>query len=174
MQSEPTIVIDTREQSPYEFPSRTTVRKALPAGDYSLAGLECQVSVERKTLNDFVQTVIGKRERFRRELLKLAAYDRACVVVEASMDDIVRGIYLTGAHPSAVFGAAISIIVDYGIPIYFCSDRPCAKQFVERYLLRCYRRAMQCKQHQQQICCNCEGESQKSSTPETTSAQAGS
>ena len=37
-----TVVVDTREQEPYSFDSDkvSAVRKALPAGDYSLVGLE--------------------------------------------------------------------------------------------------------------------------------------
>ena len=80
-----TLIIDTREQEPYSFDPRlaTAVRRALPAGDYSVDGLEACVAVERKTLDDFVSTVIHSRERFRAELQKLAGYRAACVVVEA-------------------------------------------------------------------------------------------
>lgn len=147
-----TIVVDTREQEPYSFPPArfTTERRALPAGDYSLAGLEHQVAVERKTAEDFVHTVIRDRERFRRELLKLAEYDRACVVVEAGLDDILSGAYHSGAHPASVVGAALSIIVDYGVPVFFCSNRQCARRFVEEYLLRYHRRSEDSCQRQQQ------------------------
>jgi ERCC4-type nuclease len=65
-----TVVVDTREQEPYSFDSDkvSAVRKALPAGDYSLVGLEERVAVERKSLTDFVSTVIRGRKRFHREL----------------------------------------------------------------------------------------------------------
>lgn len=146
-----TVVVDTREQEPYSFPPRRFVveRRALPAGDYSLAGLEREVAVERKTAEDFVHTVIRDRDRFRKELLKLAEYDRACVVIEAGLDDLLGGAYRSGAHPSSVVGAALSIIVDYGIPVYFCSNRQCACRFVEEYLLRYYRRSQDSCQQQQ-------------------------
>ena len=55
------------------------------------------------------------------------------------MRDVIEGAYGTGAHPNAVFGAAISICVDWGVPVYFCGDRQTAKQFVEAYLERCAR-----------------------------------
>ena len=47
-----TVVVDTREQEPYTFESGCTevVRRALPAGDYSIEGHEDSVAVERKTL----------------------------------------------------------------------------------------------------------------------------
>jgi len=166
-----TVVIDTREQEPYSFPPRRFLveRRALPAGDYSLAGLEHVVAVERKTAEDFVHTVIRDRDRFRRELLKLAEYDRACVVVEAGLDDLLSGAYRSGAHPSSVVGAALSIIVDYGIPVYFCSDRQCARRFVEEYLLRYHRRSEAlCQQQQQNTPESGERSSGSSSLPPTS------
>lgn len=74
-----TVVVDTREQEPYSFDSDkvSAVRKALPAGDYSLVGLEERVAVERKSLTDFVSTVIRGRKRFHRELEKLSAYAKS-------------------------------------------------------------------------------------------------
>jgi DNA excision repair protein ERCC-4 len=136
------IVVDTREQEPYAFesPRVTSVRMALPAGDYSIAGLETVVAVERKTLDDFVSTVIWSRERFRRELERLGTYAAACVVVEADLRDVLTGNYWSEAHPSSVLGAVLSIIVDSGVPVFFCSDRHAARLFVERYLLRCHAR----------------------------------
>ena len=41
--------------------------------------------MERKTLDDFVCTVIRSRARFSRELRRLGGYRAACVVVEASI-----------------------------------------------------------------------------------------
>lgn len=41
-----TIVIDTREQQPYAFGCASERRK-LDAGDYSVAGCESQIAVER-------------------------------------------------------------------------------------------------------------------------------
>ena len=133
------IVIDTREQEAYEFPAErvVSIRRALPAGDYCLDGLETEFAVERKSLADFVHTVIRGRERFRKELLKLQSYRRACVVLEGGMPDIMQARYPGGAHPASVLGALISIIVDYDIPVYYCGDRQHACRFVEDYLRRC-------------------------------------
>ncbi len=60
------IVVDTREQEPYGFDAGRVrvIRRALPAGDYSLEGMESTVAVERKSLPDFVSTVIHSRPRF--------------------------------------------------------------------------------------------------------------
>jgi ERCC4-type nuclease len=137
------LVCDTREIEPYSFPPDrvATVRRALPAGDYSLEGMEKRVAVERKTLPDLVQTVIRERERFRRELQLLSGYEAACVVVEAQLSGVLGGRYRGGVHPSSVLGAVVSIILDHGVPVFFCGNRPCARQFTEAYLLRFHRKS---------------------------------
>ena len=137
-----TIIIDTREQEGYSFDPRlaTTVRRALPAGDYSVAGLENTVAVERKSLDDFVSTVIHSRERFRNELRKLAGYRAACVVVEGGVLDVLLHRYRGDAHPNAVVGSSLSIILDFRIPVFFCSNRQAACQFVQAYLLAAHAR----------------------------------
>jgi ERCC4-type nuclease len=98
------------------------------------------VAVERKSLADFISTVIRGRERFHKELKRLAEYEAACIVVEADLADIIEGKYVSGAHPNSVLGAAISIIVDFGIPVFFCGSRQAACRFVEAYLLRFYKK----------------------------------
>jgi DNA excision repair protein ERCC-4 len=137
-----TVVVDTREQEPYSFDARLVAveRRALLAGDYSVAGLEDQVAVERKSLDDFVSTVIRGRMRFRKELRKLAGYRAACVVVEAGVADVLQKRYCGDAHPNAVLGSALSIILDFGIPVFFCSSRQAACQFAQAYLLAAHAR----------------------------------
>ena len=146
-----TIIADTREQLPYAFESRwaVTVRRALPAGDYSVEGWETSVAVERKTIEDFVHSVIRDRDRFKKELTKLSEYPHACVVVEAGLTDVLLVRYSSGAHPNSVFGAVVSICVDHGVPVYFCGDRQTARKFTQEYLLRAVKKLRsECKQQE--------------------------
>ncbi len=138
----PTIVIDSREQEPYSFDPWLigAVRRALKAGDYSIAGLEDQVAVERKTLDDFVSTVIHRRRRFREELRKLSHYRAACVVVEAGFLDVLGKRYRGQARPAAVVGSTLSILLDYGVPVVFCGNRQAACYFTEAFLLAAWKR----------------------------------
>jgi ERCC4-type nuclease len=129
------LVIDTREKEQYSF-RVASIRKKLDAGDYSIEGLETRIAVERKTLDDFVGTVIRARGRFYRELQRLERYARACVVVEADLEDVLHGRYRGDAHPHSILGSALAISVDFGIPVFFCSNRQIACHFVEGYLLR--------------------------------------
>jgi DNA excision repair protein ERCC-4 len=132
------IVVDTREQEPYVFdPERVTIiRRKLPAGDYSLDGHETMVAAERKSLDDYVASVVRDRDRFARELRILSGYEVACVVVEATLEDVLAHRYRSDAHPNAVLGATLSIIVGRSVPVFFCGDRQIARRFVEGLLCR--------------------------------------
>ena len=117
----------------------TVIRRALPFGDYSLPGFETSMAIERKSLADYVGTVIHGRDRFARELTGLAQYDFGCVVVEGSLEDIAAHRYRSDASPNSLLGTTYSIIADYHVPVFFCGDRQLACRFVEG-LLRRYRR----------------------------------
>lgn len=139
----PIVVVDTREQQPYSFdPAHVTcVRRALPAGDYSLEGYEMAVAIERKSLEDFVASAITNQARFARELRALSEYDLRCIVVEASLEDILARRYRSGAHPNSVVGATLAMFVDYGVPVLFCGDRQIACRVVEGILRRYHQKA---------------------------------
>jgi ERCC4-type nuclease len=118
------------------------VRRALIAGDYALDGRENQLVIERKSLDDYVSSVIRTRERFLRELEVLATCSMPYIVVEASLDDVNEHRYRAGIHPNAVLGATWAIIVDYGVPVFFAGDRQLACRFGEGLLLRAHQKAI--------------------------------
>jgi len=135
------IVVDSREQTPWAFRCES-IRKALPAGDYSIEGLESKVAVERKSLADFTSTVNHDAERFARELLLLATYRAACVVVEADLDAVLRGMRkddLRGASPASVLGASLHVSIKYRVPVFWCGSRQAARAFTEGFLRMCAR-----------------------------------
>lgn len=56
------IIIDTREQQPWNFPEHSTAVKKLDTGDYSVEGLEDILCIERKkSVNEFANNIIEKR-----------------------------------------------------------------------------------------------------------------
>lgn len=130
------IVIDTREQEPYSF-ACPVVRAKLDAGDYSVAGFEHRTAVERKSLPDFVHTVIHDFTRFNAELDKLAGMDAASIVIEADLDDVLRGVHgdsLRSVAPQSVLGAALYIALHWRVPIYWCGSRQAACAFTDAFL----------------------------------------
>jgi ERCC4-type nuclease len=113
------VVVDTREQAPWPFdPNDVTVTQAaLRAGDYSVAGLEGRVALERKSLGDYVNTVIHDWLRFRKELTRLSGYDVAAVVVEADLRQVYDHEYESDAAPNSVLGRTHGILIDHGVPV---------------------------------------------------------
>jgi len=133
------VVIDSREKHPYSF-SFPTVRRKLDAGDYSIEGFEAVAAIERKEINDYVQTVIYQKDRFKKELAKMARYRLKAIVVEASMADILAGRYEGHVPPRSVIGATAGIILGFGVPIHFCCNRQIALHFTETLLAKFYER----------------------------------
>lgn len=119
------IVTDSREQRPFAFHGRpvTVTVGTLEAGDYSLAGFERRVAVERKALEDLVACLGRERERFERELVRLRGWEVAAVVVEAPVVALRTGRYLSGLNPSAAWQSIIALSTRWRIPFFFCTGR---------------------------------------------------
>ncbi len=128
------IVVDSREHYPYRFTKQqaTTVRAALPAGDYavlSAAGMPIAV-VERKSLADLAGSLNNGTLVF--ELAKLAEVRRAAVVVEDRYGNLLKHAYA----PSGFLPDMLARVqVRYPeIPILFLETRPLAEEWTFRYL----------------------------------------
>ncbi len=130
------IIIDTREKDEYEFDGTVAIKQKLDAGDYSVAGLENRISIERKNIDDFVGTVIYQKERFHEELIALTSLDFAAIVVEASLTDILDHRYKSDVNPISVIGAVVAIMVEYRIPIIFSGSRQLACHLTHEILKR--------------------------------------
>lgn len=106
-----TVIIDTREQSPFPFKGFRadakharqvqgqkiipdlyipTERSGLPTGDYSIQGHESSIAIERKSLTDLYGTLGSGRDRFERELDRLSKFQVAHVVVESDWMTALR------------------------------------------------------------------------------------
>jgi ERCC4-type nuclease len=135
------ILIDTREQNPLTFErfQVETERATLPAGDYSIAGFQDRVAIERKELNDLIACLMnGNRDRFERELAKLRFYDLAAVVVEASLEDVSNGRYHSEMKPHAALQSIFAFTVRYRVPFVWAGNRAGAEyatySLLEKYL----------------------------------------
>ena len=135
------IVSDSREQAPFRFEgfACTVEIGTLAAGDYSVAGFERRVAVERKELQDLIGCLGADRERFQRELARLRGYDCAAVVVEAPVMALRTGRYLGRLDAGAAWQTVLAFSMRYRIPFIFCADRADAEA-VTFDLLRHYAR----------------------------------
>lgn len=148
-----TIVIDGRERAPFQFMGLNKVVNGelvqqlveveygrLDSGDYSLAGFEKLVGVERKSLEDLYSTLGSGRERFEREHERLAEMKTACVVVEADWHTVInQPPAQSSLNPLSVLGTSISWYQRYGIAWYMLPGRRAAESFTYKFLEMFYR-----------------------------------
>jgi ERCC4-type nuclease len=133
----PCVIIDSREppHTRYRFDGLPSRVAALHTGDYSLAGYEDRVVVERKEHSDAYSCCGANRARFVRCLERLAALDRAAIVIEASLADFSIPPPRTRIDARQAVGSYISWSCTYRIPVFFCGTREYAERVTLRFLL---------------------------------------
>lgn len=135
-----TLLVDTREQVPYQFRDCGMVvkqrREGLRTGDYSLEGYESHVCAERKSLQDLYGTLGQGRERFSREIERMAAMNISVIVVEASWRQTLEE-PPTMLAPASVAGTVHAWTVRYPrVHWMFAGDRAAGERFTLEFLSR--------------------------------------
>src|SRR5271167_1971536 len=101
----PIIIVDSREQCPFNFGPFPIERRTLKTGDYSVKtkdlNLVSRVAIERKSLPDLLGCIGQSRQRFERELVRLSALEYGALVFEFSMLDLLTGGEYSDVHPRA-------------------------------------------------------------------------
>jgi len=143
------VIIDTREQLPYNFTLEST-RAALKTGDYSLAGLESVVSIERKSLDDFIGCITAGRERFEKELSRADTLERFWVVIEANLTSIESGLYRSKVNPESVLGTLAAWSNRYKVCFMFADNRKSGQKLTERLLKHAWNEYL--KRQQSKVC----------------------
>ncbi len=129
----PVVVIDTREQVPLAFHRLESVSGTLQSGDYSIAGLEHQFAVERKTIADFVGCCTGEsRDRFERELHRLRGFRFARLLVIGAEDDILQHRYRSNIASKAVWHTLRAFEVRY-VPVVWALNAGRAAELIETW-----------------------------------------
>lgn len=133
------IVIDSREQKPFEFKKHPTVIDTCDVGDYQLADFKNQVAVERKSLEDLVSCCGKERNRFEKQLLRLQGVNERLVIVEASWNQIEMGQWRSKVTPLVVQNSILGWIAK-GIPFVLAGSRDKAADITEEFLWLTWRR----------------------------------
>ena len=130
----PTIVIDTREQTPLCFRRLPSRQGTLQSGDYSIAGCEQLFAIERKTISDRVGCCTGEsRARFERELHRLRGFRFRRLVIIGTELEIQQGVAFSRLSPKSVMGSLASFEIRYDLPVLFCATAERAAQQVETW-----------------------------------------
>ena len=121
------LIRDTWEQNGYTFgflPQDQVKVGTLPTGDYSIEGLEDQVTIERKSLADPFGTIGGLRKRFQRELKRMTSFKYAAVVIEADWPTIYQSPPpCFELSPKSVRGSVIAWNIRHRVMFWTMPDR---------------------------------------------------
>jgi len=121
-----TVYVDARERNPKIIEwlkGKATVRmQNLPVGDYLVSD---RIVVERKTVKDFLQSLIDKRLLSQmRELVR--NFPHVVLVLEGHEDLFSE----RNIHPNAIRGALASLILDFGASIIPTKDEEDSAAFI--------------------------------------------
>jgi DNA excision repair protein ERCC-4 len=126
------IIVDTREQLPWEFKGFNSIKRGLKTGDYSVRFLDVdydnEIILERKSLDDFVGVTAQGRERFERELVRSMEIPHFFIIIEGSWEQIEKHAYHSQINPNSVIGSILSWQIKYGCNIILAGDRTRAKR----------------------------------------------
>jgi hypothetical protein len=142
-----TIIIDTREQIPWEFGFHNTAKKKLDTGDYTIEGFENILAIERKKSVSEIATNLSE-SRFSDVLDRLSKIKHSYMVFEFSLDevysfpvgsDIPKKLWdklrISGNY---IIKRLIEIQLKYNIQVVFCGDSDNAEKFSASLMKRIY------------------------------------
>lgn len=150
MNSDPfTIIVDTREQIPWEFGHHNTAKRKLDTGDYSIEGLENILAIERKKSVGELATNLSE-SRFKDVLNRLSKIKHPYMVFEFSLDEVYQfpvgsdipkkmwdKLRITGNY---IVKRLVEIQLEHNIQIVFCDDANNAEKFTVSLMKRIYER----------------------------------
>ena len=129
-----TILTDTREQRPYTFRQYSDVKTesaTLRTGDYSIAGFQDKITIERKSLTDLFGSCGSGRKRFEAEFKRMAGYDVAGLVIESDFLDVFRTPpKYTKMNPKSVYRTVLAWSVRYGVHVWWGHNREMSEKIV--------------------------------------------
>lgn len=142
-----TIIVDTREQQPWEFKHYATAVQKLDTGDYSVVGLENLVTIERKkSVNEFANNITEKR--FKDWVGRLSLIEFPFVLLEFSLTDILQ--YPIGSNipkrmwdkikisPNYIIKNLLELNLHYNINVILCDNHHNAEHIAEQIFKRVY------------------------------------
>jgi hypothetical protein len=142
-----TIIIDTREQQPWEFGFHTTSKQKLDTGDYSIEGLENTLAIERKKSVSEIANNISER-RFKDVLERMNKIPYKFMLFEFDLEDVYN--FPVGSDiPKKLWDKLkisskyllkylTEIQLNYDIHIIYCGDASNAEKMAVSIMKRVY------------------------------------
>jgi len=136
-----TILVDDRENNPWtlDHPDFKFETQRLKVGDYTIAGAENHVAIEKKSgIVELITNLSSKdRPRFKRFLEKLSKYPIKCIVIEDSLSHIeaaFRACPKTHLEPASIYYWLSVITIKYQIPTLFIGNNKQQREDILYYL----------------------------------------
>lgn len=139
-----TIIIDTREQQPWNFQEYTTAHKKLDAGDYSIEGLQNIFAIERKkSINEVANNIV--EPRFKDAIARLAQCKYSFLLLEFGMTEVLN--YPVGSNlpkrlwdkikisPAFLMKNILDWQLKHNIKVLFCNNSSNAEKTAE-YIIK--------------------------------------
>jgi ERCC4-type nuclease len=113
------VIEDTRQQMVLPWPPGVVIeRRTMPEADFTTQTLWGVAAIELKR-DDFPAAVGSERERFDREIARLAAYRWKCIIVAQDITQVYRQ---TLVHPNALIGSVASWFARADVPTIFIGN----------------------------------------------------
>jgi len=139
----PVVVVDTREQVPLSFRRfkgwfAGIETRALPLGDYSVAGMEDSCVVERKNLADLICSFTENRAVFVKRLRRLSELPHSLLVITAPLSQIKSTYPYGRANPNQVTQSLIALLAGLRLPFICTETHELGEEIVASYLYQTF------------------------------------
>ena len=142
-----TIIVDTREQMPWEFGFHSTSKRKLDTGDYSIEGYESIFTVERKRSVSEIANNISE-SRFKDVLQRMGSIPHSFMLMEFNLEEVYQfpvgsdipkkmwdKLRISGNY---IMKYLIEAQLNYNIHILFCGDAENAERTAVSIMKRIY------------------------------------
>lgn len=142
-----TVIIDTREQMPWEFGFHSTSKQKLDTGDYSIAGFESIFTIERKRSVSEIANNITE-SRFKDVLQRMGQIPHSFMLMEFDLEEIYQfpvgsdipkkmwdKLRISGNY---IMKYLVEAQLNYNIHILFCGDAENAERTAVSIMKRIY------------------------------------
>lgn len=132
-----TIIVDTREQTPWEFPEFSVANRKLDTGDYSIEGLEKIFTIERKrSVSEIAGNITEKR--FVNELERMVEFRHKFILMEFTLNNLLdypvgstvprrlwNSLKITGKY---LLKTLTEMSIKYNVHIIYCGNKDNAEE----------------------------------------------
>lgn len=139
----PVVVVDTREQNPLSFRRfkgwfAGIEKRALPLGDYSIAGMEDSCVVERKDLADLIHSFTDCRAVFVKRLQRMSQFRNSLLVITSPLSEVKSEYPYRRISPNRITQSLIAVLAGLRVPFICTETHELGEEIVASYLYQTF------------------------------------